>query len=1747
MQKMYLFIACYLCVFFGITNANAQSATLGTIQIGSGSETNTGSTAIPVTNFGYNYSQQIVRASEYSSSYGLPGTITKIRYYVTSVGTMSVWNNWTVYLGNTNKESFVSNTDWVPVSEMQMVFSGNITATANNWFEITLDTPFQYTGGNIVIAIDENTAGYNVYPTFRIYTSNDNTGILYRTDTASNNPDPSNPPTASERVKKLPQIQFVGTVLDCIPPLNLTHSNVSSSQVQINLGEIISEGVMYSLSQTNTPPTGTLTEMEAGISNLTFSNLLPNTTYYLWYKKVCTGVASDIWKVYSFTTLCSSQTLPYSQNFDSYNASQNTLPTCWYTPVIYSGYPKIVNANPNSSPNSLRFQSDPSIPTFAVTPSFFHEVTNLRVRFALKREGASSGTITVGVMSDPLDPSTFVAVSTITPTDNNYKNYTVNLVSSTLTGTNRYVAFRHNSVTNNFYYWIDDVIVEEIPGCLIPENLQLSNILKNGVTISWQAPEINPENGYEYEIRTSGLPGSGSIGLVQFGDVSSLQTTITNLVPSTTYDVYLRSVCTADNKSNWTQVQTFTTLCDYPDVTSITVDSICGIGTADIEVVPTDGIVQWFSSQNQNIIHTGNTFTTPELDETTSFYYKTGLVQPNTTKQLGFGTSSSRTGGYSPLAGGYGGYKTQYIYTAQELNNAGIFAGIINSIGFDVTATTSVNRNGFTIHIGTTEQDLAIATHISNLDLVYSNESQPVQTGINAYEFENGFDWDGVSNIVVQVSWSNNATSASGGDVKYHSVGATRTTYTQADNRTPAQVLATITGGVANDAGTTSGSTVTSSNRANTYFNGMGLCNSPYHEVEVEVSEAPALALSTNTIEDVCQGNDSSLVTIVSGASNYDTYEWVPSEGVFGNAEQGFYFNIHEDAVYTLKAMNSVTGCRYDQQVTIDVNLVGYTPLAEEIASCGNEVISLDVTGNGSLETISQGELLASYDFNSLENSGWTHNNLTGTTTVVGMSSLPSEGQGYLRFSHENTSTGNITSNESFNGETSRGLMVEFKHMAILEGNSADYGTLEYSLDNGATWVVMNPSQYVGTAAGLQAADYKRFGKQSYTDWNTYTASQVPSVASWKQEKFVLFNTQDLDLTNVKFRFSLKADVSIIYYGWLLDDVKISTIANLDYTWNSELPIYVDQQATQLYNGESVAKVYVKPTQSGDVPVHVTVSNGACTSTDTVMIHVPEIVIPDFTSEQYCDVVQVNEMTFVKAEGHTYTWYNSQFSTEALDVIPFTGNYFVQITIDGCSSERIQVPVFIVGNAQVVVSAIQKFCDNATVSDLHAVGSHAAAQINWYTSADATTPMSTDTALVSGTTYYVSQTLFGCESERIAVLVEIFDTPVMLVTNQIYVCNNTLVRDVIIDGQSNLKWYYSQSGGVALSNNHVLTSGVYYIAANNDICESERLLVTVNVVQNLPAVDVSLIDICGAGIVSDLNGYVSNLADGAVLNWYPSSTSTVPLLMNSELYTGTYYVEQKLNDCTSVRKAVAVRVVSKVAPIINSQVVCSGTKVRDIVLPGASSVTYKWYTTPTSLVALGDEHVFTTGMYYVIRNQFGCESSAAQVFVDVKPLPNSPTGSLIQELEEGSVISDIVMNSNDIVWYISETDALYGINPLDPNMPIVNGTTYYGVLINEFGCPSIPTAVTVNLFLGINDLDISKLNVYPNPTVSVVTISYNETIDRVEVYSLLGQKVIDQKASSDEVQLDLTHLSSGTYMIKISVGSDNQLVKIVKK
>ncbi len=179
-----------------------------TVQVGSGTET---SVLFPVHSYyGYNYSQQIYLGSEITSGGGGSGIITKIRFYYSSGSPdFSKWNNWTVYLGNTSKAEFASDFDWIPLASMTQVFSGIIPdPVAENWFEITLPAPFYYNGNNIVVAVDENSPGWDSPPAqFRSFSTGANRGLIYFDDDL--NPDPAIPPLGFTTLDNIiAQIQF---------------------------------------------------------------------------------------------------------------------------------------------------------------------------------------------------------------------------------------------------------------------------------------------------------------------------------------------------------------------------------------------------------------------------------------------------------------------------------------------------------------------------------------------------------------------------------------------------------------------------------------------------------------------------------------------------------------------------------------------------------------------------------------------------------------------------------------------------------------------------------------------------------------------------------------------------------------------------------------------------------------------------------------------------------------------------------------------------------------------------------------------------------------------------------------------------------------------------------------------------------------------------------------------------------------------------------------------------------------------------------------------------------------------------------------------------------------------------------------------------------------------------------------------------------------------------------------------------
>jgi len=80
--------------------------------------------------------------------------------------------------------------------------------------------------------------------------------------------------------------------------------------------------------------------------------------------------------------------------------------------------------------------------------------------------------------------------------------------------------------------------------------------------------------------------------------------------------------------------------------------------------------------------------------------------------------------------------------------------------------------------------------------------------------------------------------------------------------------------------------------------------------------------------------------------------------------------------------------------------------------------------------------------------------------------------------------------------------------------------------------------------------------------------------------------------------------------------------------------------------------------------------------------------------------------------------------------------------------------------------------------------------------------------------------------------------------------------------------------------------------------------------------------------------------------------------------------------------------------------------------------------------------------------------------------------------------------------------------------------------------------------LGTDDFDSTKIKLYPNPTKSLVQIDTSSELESVEVFNLLGQKIISTQAR----QVDLSPYPSGVYMFQI-VGTNNKskVFKVIKQ
>lgn len=83
--------------------------------------------------------------------------------------------------------------------------------------------------------------------------------------------------------------------------------------------------------------------------------------------------------------------------------------------------------------------------------------------------------------------------------------------------------------------------------------------------------------------------------------------------------------------------------------------------------------------------------------------------------------------------------------------------------------------------------------------------------------------------------------------------------------------------------------------------------------------------------------------------------------------------------------------------------------------------------------------------------------------------------------------------------------------------------------------------------------------------------------------------------------------------------------------------------------------------------------------------------------------------------------------------------------------------------------------------------------------------------------------------------------------------------------------------------------------------------------------------------------------------------------------------------------------------------------------------------------------------------------------------------------------------------------------------------------------------------LSKEDFAFNQLKVYPNPVRDILNFSFDKEIITVSIYNLLGQEVATKSMNTNQDSIDISHLTSGTYLIKVISGVGVKTLKIIKE
>mgnify|MGYP003635225198 FL=1 len=103
--------------------------------------------------------------------------------------------------------------------------------------------------------------------------------------------------------------------------------------------------------------------------------------------------------------------------------------------------------------------------------------------------------------------------------------------------------------------------------------------------------------------------------------------------------------------------------------------------------------------------------------------------------------------------------------------------------------------------------------------------------------------------------------------------------------------------------------------------------------------------------------------------------------------------------------------------------------------------------------------------------------------------------------------------------------------------------------------------------------------------------------------------------------------------------------------------------------------------------------------------------------------------------------------------------------------------------------------------------------------------------------------------------------------------------------------------------------------------------------------------------------------------------------------------------------------------------------------------------------------------------------------------------------------------------------------------------TYYVFVLNTGGITDITIDASV---LGVDENILEDFSFYPNPTNNVVNLKAQAAIEKATVFNMLGQRVIEMSNNANTMELNVSSLATGTYIMKITVSGEVGTYKLIK-